>query len=222
MVLSAPYDDSMDDIKKDEIHANIENLAALLRLYVGNNFLRDNVYDVEVDVKSRDMKINTGVKMLADKVQGPNLNAETIEEMLSINQSIMSEKNRGGYELALNAFEYASQVEIYQKVIYYWVAIDILLEEDHGIYATFKEIYFDEQNKNPLYYNEVLGLEMAKDVRNNYQHDGIKFPLNESQERYLHMLFLDLIRHKLKLPCKKHLANFIRATGFDIAFKKAT
>lgn len=217
VILSSAIETSGEARIKDETDNNLTTVAAILRLQAGNNFLKDLVFDFEVDVNSGEVLTHSDIKMIPDNIQGPHLDCSAVDDMKKIAYSISQVENRKKYELALRELEYASQITIYQKIIYYWIAIDSLLPCGNGaIYQKFYNIYKHEVMHNKNYINDVLGINKAKKARNDYQHKGIKYALVENQERYLQMLFLDLIKHELKLPFKRHLANFIETTQFDI------
>lgn len=206
----------------DRVRANFDCIAALLRISFGNNFVRDCAYEVIVDVKNGNMQSSSEIINLVSDCQGPFISQEAVSNFRTIGLKIATMKNENQIHLSLQQLERASQESIYNKIIYYWISIDTLLPKIRdAIYISFREIYSQEEKNEPGYILNILGIKLAKDARNFFQHDGLKYAISELQERYMHMLFQDLLTYKLDLPSKKYLSNFIINSSFDInSFKE--
>jgi hypothetical protein len=63
---------------------------------------------------------------------------------------------------------------------------------------------------------KVTRLDVIAGWRHDYVHKGKRPPLSADVERYIQLLFVDLLRHELNLPPRRHLGAIQRAPGFDL------
>ena len=84
-----------------------------------------------------------------------------------------------------------------EKFFFYWTAIQILCEGG-GTMQTNRQLqsiygFSKKQVEADLLWKGIV------DLRNRFFHAGIKIELYKDAERYLQLLFLDLLRHELGL-----------------------
>jgi hypothetical protein len=221
-ILSTPAKIDGKKIGERTIHARLNKIAALLRIMIGSNFLKDVFYEFELDLIDGNMTSHGEIVSLITPDHGPFLNEVNISELKEIYTAVTSCEGtkKELIQLSLDIFERAAKEEREKRFIYYWIAIDILLgKDDNNPFRIFKHIYSSEikaeaLNGNPDFLGNDLGIQFITDIRNNYFHEGKEYPLLDAQERYIHVLYIDLLRHKLELPPQKHLLRYVK-NGFN-------
>lgn len=62
----------------------------------------------------------------------------------------------------------------------------------------------------------MLGFGVLEKWRHNLVHEGILPVVSASVERYLQLMFLDLLRLELELPARHHMLLMQQASGYDL------
>jgi hypothetical protein len=63
----------------------------------------------------------------------------------------------------------------------------------------------------------MSGFDKLTDWRQKYIHQGIVPALSADVERYIQLLFLDILRQELSLPPRFYMASIQKARGYDLS-----
>lgn len=192
----------------DSARKVLDEVASILRISIGNNFLRKLYFSSLIDIETGEMKSIPPIEYLSNPIQNPVLDSasfSTIEEIVnSLHHSEIPEDKKRRIQTALNIFEKASQEHPQNKVIFYRTSLDILCSTDR--LETIKQRLAKAYN---LTSSEVekkfLIYEQFQKIRNEIVHKGILHLTLPPFETYLHCLFLDILRYELNLSCERHL-----------------
>lgn len=212
--LGVPY--CVDGTPGDEsaAKARLDINAGLICLHIGLNFLRDIVFDGELKTDGTISHASDSWKM-PQKCEGPFLapqNAENIDEIFR-HISQLHESKRGRVNLAIRLMNTAMREKF--GFFEYWTALEVITNGKSGrIKARLGKIYGIKNHKEA---SDLAGFTTLEQWRHNYIHRGISPIVNADVERYLQLLFLDLLRQEIDLPHKGHIAGMQAAAGYDLS-----
>lgn len=193
----------------------MDQFIGLIRAVTGNGFLREIVREEIVTIPSGQMKAPSDLLGLPHPAEGPFLrpnNWSDIEEMVRSIPLLPSDKSNR-LKLACQLFEKAARTEVPSKFFLYWVAMEVLCDTHKA--ANFVMKLQLSYNASKEYIQDNLGFKKLVRLRQDLFHEGKHHDIPQDVERYIQVVFLDLIRASLQLPCKKHIESFVR-DGFDV------
>lgn len=193
----------------------MDGFVGMLRLISGNNLLRQFVREAKVDVSSGNMKTLTKVIPVPSEIEGPFATKEIWDQLKEITEGIsnIADSQRGRIILATQLIERAFSSQDTFKFFSYWVALEVAAEthQHQGIISLLAKAY----GQNNGYIQKTLGFQQLWNTRTAVFHDGEHYEIPSNVERYVQCLFLDVIRAKLGLICKRNMAGMVE-TGFDV------
>jgi hypothetical protein len=201
-------------IDPDSMARRMDHFASLSRCVAGNNFLWTLAREAFVDVASGNMVTPSEIVKLPQPLDGPFLKGyfEELTALLSAltNHPPVALKR---VSLALELFERGFQERAGSKFFYYWVASEVLCDSHRSarILANLVAAYGTTRG----YVQNDLGFDLIKAIRVDTLHRGNPHDLPQDVERYIQSMFMDLLRHELKLSCSRYMEKQI-AAGFDV------
>src|SRR5262249_49650031 len=103
----------------------------------------------------------------------------------------------------------------YDGFFEYWTALEVLCDgKTNAIKSRLQKIY---GLKNQQEAGIATGLSTLAEWRHQYVHAGVRPNLSADVERYIQLLFLDLLRHEVGLKPRGHLAGIQHAEGYDLS-----
>lgn len=139
-------------------------------------------------------------------------NAHEVEE-IAIAITLASDQDRTRIESSIHYF--VRGLEDDDVFLFLWTAIEMLCGRNTNrpkfVRETLKTIY---QNSD---INSEFGFTKLENIRDNWLHKGVIPSINHDTLRYMQLMFLDILRHKLRLPRKNHLAAICSSRNFNLS-----
>ncbi|MEE9452118.1 MAG: hypothetical protein V3V61_05095 [Gammaproteobacteria bacterium] len=215
-----------NDMKSDKCDKEILSQEILLnqeigfmKMIFGNNIAHEKYCSAIINVNTREQYAFTQLTYRRpDEIGG--IHANNKDELSEINNKLASinrdTKNR--ILRALSLIETASNSEPDEKFSFYFMAIECIYGKIYKQPECTEELS-RHYNRPKEYIEKELHIKQLFELRAGYFHRGKFININQSEERYLQLLCIDLIRNFTGLPCKfyaeKHLinnkVNFIKA-----------
>lgn len=216
LLMSSPYEVDGKKYDLEEIPNIQDRVAALLRMHLGNNFLREKVFDGYVSLGNGQMTSLIPIISNPLEIEGPFFSKENFgfsEETFKGIKSLGDTNKKDRISIALGLFENGGDDKETNKFFYYWVSIETLC----GTNSTGKIItkLARHYNKNNGFVQNKLGFDFIRKIRTNLFHNGEKPIIDQNTERYLQLMFIDLLRNELSLPCQRNMEKMVNK-GFDV------
>lgn len=193
----------------------VARLAALMAAYCGPNLLRHVVYEGEVSAQTGQVTVTGDAIRLPQRVEGPFLGArlvagiaETVERV----RGIADATRRGRLELAI---EYLGRaIRNNDDFFCYWTALELVADGKAPKIRGMLQRCYGLKSHAPI--ENSTGFPTLRNWRHGFIHGGIRPHLTPDVARYLHALFLDLIRFELDLPPLHLLSSTQSQSGYDL------
>lgn len=201
----------------EKIHKTYNVVTSLLRAYVGHNLLREKVFDRQV--MARDGSTPHGERYTLMKFPQPGDGPFFMDFVwngakAAIDSLKVADKDtQRRVELAL---EYLSKGFAADRgFVEYWTACEILCEGKRAPEMRKRlQSYYGFPDRKDV--DRILRLKTLEVWRHNLLHRGIYPDFKPQVERYLQMMFLDLLRSELGLEGPGYMLSFLHSPGYDL------
>lgn len=222
VIVTTPYIVDGKRLNEKDVTRKLDSVTSILRMHLGNSFLRDIVREGFVDLKSGNMTESLPtLEFPNSKVDGPFLNADVWNDYVEVRNKLLESTSdiKDRIELALEFFEMGANEHSWKKFFYYWVGIEVLLDDPKNTTEIANKLgscyECDGQSdfiQKILFLNDKDKEDGVFYRRRKLFHKG-KRPesLNSGDERYIQCMFLDLLRGELGLECKKYMENMVNS-----------
>jgi hypothetical protein len=198
-----------------EAKATLASAAALLCVHVGQNALRELVFDGEVNAANGTFTHPGPPWKTPHPGEGPFFARQNGADVQEIAERIarLREPRHGRIALALQLVD-AGMREL-SGFFEYWTALEVLCNGKSGkIKSRLGKLYGIANHQEA---SDRAGFTVLERWRHDYIHHGKRPLLTAGIERHLQLLFLDLLRQDLELPPRGHLAAIQSAEGYDLS-----
>lgn len=97
----------------------------------------------------------------------------------------------------------------------YWTALEVVCDgKANRIKERLKQIYRLQSHKEA---GEKTGLDVLAKWRGEYVHKGKRPIISADVERYIQLVFLDLLRAEIDVPARHNIAAIQGARGYDLS-----
>jgi hypothetical protein len=212
--LVAPFDCDGTPGDEQAVGTALDSAAALLQLHAGHNFLREMLFDGEVEASSGKFSVTGKAWAVPQNVEGPFLITEegkALEEICERLQK-MPDRIRSRLVTSLRLLERAIRGD--WDLLDYFTALEVVAD---GKSSTIKQklgLIYSIKNQNEV--AERTGFKTLAQWRHDYVHKGEVRSLPADVARYVQLMFLDILRHELGLRALGHLARAQRRSGFEL------
>lgn len=194
----------------------LDEVASLICLHAGQNLMRHIAFEGEVEVGRDQIHVpGEGLKM-PQLAEGPFLSSQNGSDICEIAAALRKEPDedrRRRLLLALQLVNHAMRSNF--GFLDYWTALEVVCDGgSNRIKSTLAKIYGIKSHNEAA---EATRLSVIGQWRHDYVHRGLKPPLSSDVERYIQLLFLDLLRHETGLPPRGHLAGIQKASGYNLS-----
>ena len=221
VVISTPFVNDGVNVGPNKVTRALSVVPSLIAAHLGKNTLRDIIFNGSISAHDGQFsKIGT-VTNIPKPFEGPTLYEflwQAIEESITT-LAHFPENERGRIELAIQFLErgideYKKDIRISDALLFYWIALEALCGGVARIETSLQNYY---RLKDRSAVQTTLGTKAIRDWRNDLVHDGIKKELTPSVERYLQLMFLDILRYQLHLPPINLALSFADSPGVDLS-----
>jgi len=212
--IAVPF--KVDGVLGDEslTRKKLDSVASLIRIYTGQNFMREIVFEGEIDAATGNFSTSSKPIKMPQIVEGPFLakqNGISIKE-ISEKISTLPEDKKRRIELALQFMNDAMDKD--SGFFEYWTALEIVCNGKSGkIKRRLADIYKITSHNDAA---KKTGFKKIAEWRHDFIHKGIRPTISADVERYIQLLFLDLLRHEIGLPCEGHIVSIQQAQGYNL------
>ena len=190
----------------------LDPMAALIVANVGRNFMRDLVFEAEVQADSGTFSNVTEAIAVPKPCEGPFLSTELWQDISELTKrlAIFDPDIKGRILLALEFFTRAVRAQ--HPFFEYWTALELVCGgKSQRIKERLKECY-GMSNVGAV---DKIGFGVVAQWRHRFFHKGARPSLSADVQRYLQLMFLDLLRRELNFPAKLFVPHVIEAAGYD-------
>lgn len=213
--LSTPH--RIDGQPGDESRSRraLDRAAALITLHTGLNFMCHGVFEGEVQLKDGTFT-NPGKPIRIPKPsEGPFLGAQNGLDIAEIAKRVGALRKPKQDRISLSLRLMNEAMRKYDGFFEYWTALEVVCDgKANRIKKKLAEIYGIASHKEA---GEATRLSLLAEWRHDYVHRGKRPNLTHDVERYIQLLFLDLLRAEIDLPPRNHLPSLQRAPGYDLS-----
>lgn len=212
---ATPY--QIDGVPGNEIETKryLNRIESLMVLHIGQNFLRDIVFDGDVNAGDGKFNVASHAMKMPQTPEGPFLHKQNWEDIEEIETALaaLQIEIRKRIELSLEFFERA--VRDNDGFFEYWSSLEILCNgKAQRIRSKIQQCY---KLKHVNEASEKSGFGVIANLRHALVHDGVRPSISSDVERYIQLLYLDLLRQELNLPPRHHMAAFQQAVGYNLS-----
>lgn len=212
-IVTCPIESSEDEAYTKSV-IKMDQFIGSNRPVVGNGFFQCLVRQAIIMVPSGEMREVTEFPKIGGPVEGPFASRENWDEINDIRQKIEISAFKERLLLAVELFEKAARSDSPSNFFLYWVAMEVLTELDSS--RKIKAMLAKAYNSDLSYIQNDLGFEKLINMRTKLFHHGAMHNISAETERYMQACFLDLLRHRVGLPCHGHLKNYV-SNGYDVS-----
>jgi hypothetical protein len=214
--LATPHRSNGGDGDEGGSRRILDEAAALMCLHTGQNVMRHIVFEGEVDAAGDKMHVPSDAVKMPHPVEGPFLSLVNGADIMATATSIRTlndDNKRRRLLLALQLVDQAMRSRF--GFLEYWTALEVVCDGRAGSIKTALSKILGLQNHNEAATVSRLGV--LAEWRHAYVHQGIAPNMNVHVERYLQLLFLDLLRHQLGLEYRAHFMSLQTTHGVDLS-----
>lgn len=215
IILAVPF--KVDGSLGDERHTKktLDSIASLIRIHTGQNFMREIVFEGEINALNGSFITSSEPIKIPKSVEGPFIAKENGTAIAEISKklSTLHENKKRRIELALLLMNEAMNKEY--GFFEYWTALEIVCDGKSGkIKKQLANIYEITSHNEAA---EKTGFKRLAYWRHDFIHKGIRPLISTDVERYIQLLFLDLLRNELGLPRTGNIASIQHAQGYNLS-----
>jgi hypothetical protein len=189
--------------------------AGLLAISFGHHFLRDDPFEGLIDVGTGKASFTGPVIRIPQPTDGPFLKAPLIQRMQEIHERLKHRSDDLGQRLRL-ALHLSDRARSRREgFFYYWSALELVAGGRTGAIRTALAQAYGFRRYPDV--DRHLGFGALAQWRHDYYHQGQEVSLHSPVERYLQMMLLELIAHRLGLPVLGLLIAAARSPAWDLA-----
>lgn len=215
IILAAPFRRDGADGDEPSTRRALDLAAGLIGVHAGANFMRECVFEGEVSGRDGRFSAPGPAHRIPQVVEGPFLAKENGLDIGEISKQLSktSEPKRSRLELALVLMDTAMRK--HEGFLEYWTALEVVCDgKARRIQDRLAKIYGLKSQHEAA---RVTGLGALTTWRDDYVHKGKRPFLTADVERYIQLVFLDLLRHELDLATRGHVAAIHHAVGYDLS-----
>jgi hypothetical protein len=218
--ISTPYCVDGKQLDVSDTISFLDRISALLCVHFGRNFLHEIVFDGEVKAdtggygtKGYDTK--SIVQRTPTASDGPFLVKQLSDDMVQVMQRlrVIPQEVRTRVELALCYCEKAQRQN--EGFLEYWTSMEILCGGKAQKIRYCLQKCYAFQSRNEV--DSKLGFGVVAKWRHDMIHKGLKPVVSANVERYLQLMFLDLLRYELGIDTKRYMVIMQRAREYNLS-----
>lgn len=213
--LATPHDVDGASGNETVTRRRLDRASALLVLHMGPSVLRESVFDGVVNAASGQYTLTTDAFKNPQLADGPVFygpDDSAIQEVTRTLRHLPTERQRR-VELSLEFFERAIRGQ--EAFFELWTSLELLANGSaQAIRSRLQAAY---QLRSVKEVDEGLGFATIARWRHDYFHKGIRPVMSADVERYIQLLYLDLLRSELGLHLHGYARGFQRSRGFDLS-----
>ena len=224
LIMGCPLKIDGKELGEDKTVSRLNRVEALLATYLGSNTVYKLVFEAFYPALGNEYQVVSDVYARIQQCDGPwmaEYNWRCVEDTFLQIESITNSDKKARIKRALEFFhsgKSARDIGRDEKFFFYWTAITVLCEGKGtaDINARLQAIYgfsFKEVEEK-LRWKDILK------ARNLFFKQGKSIHLHKDAERYLQLLFLDLLRHEIDLPQIKAALSQINKLDLDVLASK--
>ncbi len=194
----------------------LDQFVGVLRAVCGNSLFREVAREATVSVPGGSMKTPSRTIRMPKPCEGTVVNSTHWDRCFSLLEKMekVNTADRDRLILAVQLFEKAAREESPANFFLYWVSIEVLCDthKTGAIKKKLKQSY----SKSMSFIQNDLGFEALINLRTNVFHNGQAVNLGVDAERYIQVIFLDLLNAILGENCERYVEKYIES-GFDLS-----
>jgi hypothetical protein len=220
--ISMPFVVDGKQIGPGEVTKALSVIPSMMVAHLGKNTLRDIIFDGSIAAHDGSFNKVGTVTNIPKPSEGPNLLEPFWQAFQDTVHAIDACKpgERERIELAIELFErgieeYSKDTRISEAFLFYWIAIEILCEGGGSKVEIALKNYYHLKDRMEV--QTALGTKAIREWRNKMVHEGKRPSVTPDVERFMQLLFTDLLRFKLGLKPIGLALGFSNSRGVDLS-----
>lgn len=219
--ISLPFITDGKTADSERVTNALSVVHSLFVSHIGKNALRDIIFDGSISALDGTFSPLGTVTNIPHPSEGPNIEDllwVSIREIVEVLDKC-DDSDRERYELAIEIFErgiseYSKDTRKSEAFLFYWIAMEIVCGGSGRVESTLRIAYQYQDRKEVQL---ALGTKAIRNWRNDMVHDGRRPPTNNYVDRYMQLLFTDVLRSKLGLENLQLALSFSKTPGVDLS-----
>lgn len=197
-----------------EVKTRLDTFAGVFRAHTGLNFMRDLVFEGEFWAGEEKFTTLSEALRLPKPTEGPHFNHDNWIQSKSIFDALKGQpiEVRKRLELAIEFFNRALDDD--DSFFNYWTAFEIAC---NGSAQAIRHKIKTALDLPSLEEVDQCGFREIARWRHQFFHKGLRPTLTAETDRFLQLLFIDILRQELGIAPIKHTLAMIRNGGYDLS-----
>ena len=202
------------ETEEHEVRKRLNIAAGVVRAHTGHNFMREILYEGEVHAGEDKFSSSSDAIKIPKPSEGPHFNAMNWEQSKEIHGAIWTVPLEIRQRVLLSLDYFNRAFDELDSFFFYWVSLEILC---NGQSQAIKQKLKDALGLKSIKQVEETGFGVVAKWRHEFFHNGIRPVILADVDRFIQLVYLDLLRFILKLPPACHTLSIINAPGYDLS-----
>lgn len=196
LIISTPLSDRNVPVNYADSRHRLEVIASTIALHFGINFAPKHAIEITINIDKGEVSDAPETRRLPRVTDGPYLDPNKWDELEESLVKLREIENpiRKRIERSLVIFRNAQHVE--EGFIYYWTALETLCGTDK--LKARLQICYKLADTNAV--EDLFKVDAIKNLRNDLIHEGVPYNISGDIERFVQLMYLDLLRLEVGLP----------------------
>ncbi len=215
LAIATPHSVDGQQGNEGETRLRLDRFVTLLKLYLGPNVAFYLAFECEYRASDGQATYRGQPVRMPQPVEGPFLHPKNWEATNSILDKI------GRFEPDLQRRMRLSLEYMYEAIqdsdfYRYWTAFEVLCGGGANVIRAKIQKAYADKFRTQQEVDDRLGLRCIATWRRELIHDGKRVHLSADEERFLQLLYLDLLERELWLPAKQHAGALASSPGVNL------
>ena len=212
LIISTPLTDANLSANYGDSRHRLETVASTIALHFGINFAPKHAIEIAVNIDNGTVADVPQSRRLPRVTDGPYLDPNKWDELNDTLTQLRSktDPNRIRIERSLVIFRNAQHIE--EGFIYYWISLETLC----GTYQLKSKLQQCYKLSDTSAVEDLFKVGMMKELRNDLVHEGARYNISGDVERFVQVMYLDLLRFELGLTHLGYMQRLKNTPGVNL------
>lgn len=200
----------------DGARYRLDIVSGIVALYFGKNVLPEALHETSASVE--DAKLNNApqVRRLPLRTDGPFISIEKWQEVFDAITTLQHLDSYKGNRIKRALAIFREALNSAQGYIFYWTALDVLSDSTEGSTKVMSKLQLCYRLGSIDEVKEKFGALKLKNIRNELIHQGADYKVPGDIERFVQLMFIDILRYELGLTHVGYMEHLLNTPGYDL------
>jgi hypothetical protein len=197
-----------------EVRKRLNTVAGILRAHTGHNFLRELQFEGEVFAGEDKFSSSSDGLKIPKESEGPHFNAANWIQTKEIHDAIWKIPVEVKQRVLLSLEYFNRAFDEADSFFFYWVSLEILC---NGQSQAIKNKLKESLGLKSIKQAEETGFGVIAKWRHDFFHNGIRPIVIADVDRFIQLVYFDILRFILNLSPAYHTLHLINSKGYDLS-----